>query len=126
MAHGDITHLEIPVSDLAAGTRFYGSVFGWRIEEAPGFEGYPMWQAPNGISGGALTSREDGFAQPRSVVEVDSIDDTLAVVESHGGRVVAPKAPISETSSWALVADPDGNVLGLYEEAPEDRDASAP
>lgn len=126
MAHGDITHLEIPVSDLAAGTRFYGEVFGWRIEEAPGFEGYPMWQAPNGVSGGALTPRDEGFTQPRSVVEVDSIDATLAVVEAHGGRVVAPKAPISETSSWALVADPDGNVLGLYEDSGEGGEPSAP
>lgn len=125
MAHGDITHLEIPVSDLAAGTRFYGEVFGWRIEEAPGFEGYPMWQAPNGVSGGALAPRDEAFTQPRSVVEVDSIDATLAVVEAHGGRVVAPKAPISETSSWALVADPDGNVLGLYEDSGERGEPSA-
>ena len=43
MAHGDITHLEIPVSDLAAGSRFYHDLFGWEIAEAPGFAGYPMW-----------------------------------------------------------------------------------
>lgn len=115
MGHGDITHTEIPVADIARATQFYSSAFGWEISEAPGFEGYPMWRAPNQISGGALTLREEGFDQPRSVVEVDSIDDTLAEIVRLGGRVVAEKVPISETSWWAIFEDPDGNVLGLYE-----------
>ncbi|WP_374999569.1 VOC family protein [Aeromicrobium sp. CTD01-1L150] len=123
MAHGDITHLEIPVSDLKRGRQFYAALFGWTIEEPPGFEGYPMWRAPNGISGGALAPRGGGFTQPRSVVEVDSIDDTLAVVAENGGRVLEEKSPITDTSWWAVVEDPDGNVLGLYEgvtEVPQD------
>jgi predicted enzyme related to lactoylglutathione lyase len=27
------------------------------------------------------------------------------------------KSPISETSWWAVIADPDGNAIGLYEGA---------
>lgn len=115
MAHGDITHLEIPVSDLDAGTRFYGGVFGWQIQEAPGFEGYPMWQAPNKISGGGLAPRSDDFTQPRSYVEVDSIEQTLAKAVAGGGQMIMDKSPISETSWWAFFRDPDGNVIGLYE-----------
>ena len=115
MAHGDITHIDIPVSDLAAGTAFYGGLFGWQIAEVPGFEGYPMWQAPNKISGGGLAPRGDGFTQPRSYVEVDSIDETLAKVTAQGGSVVMEKSPISETIWWAILTDPDGNTVGLYE-----------
>lgn len=115
MAHGDVTHVEIPVSDLAAATDFYSQIFGWQITESPGFEGYPMWQAPNKISGGALTAREEGFSQPRSVVEVDSIDDVLAKVTALGGRVEMPKDQIDATSWYAVFTDPDGNQIGLYE-----------
>ena len=115
MAHGDITHIDIPVSDLAQATQFYSGLFGWQIAELPGFEGYPMWQAPNGISGGGLAPRGDGFDQPRSYVVVDSIDETLAKVTEQGGRVVMERQPISETSWWAIFEDPDGNVVGLYE-----------
>ena len=115
MAHGDITHVEIPVSDLAAATGFYSRLFGWQISEAPGFEGYPMWRAPNQISGGALTAREEGFTQPRSVVEVDSIDDALAKVSELGGKVTMPKGPIDETSWYAVFTDPDGYQIGLYQ-----------
>lgn len=115
MAHGDITHIDIPVSDLARGAEFYSGLFGWQIAERPGFEGYPMWQAPNQISGGGLAPRTEGFTQPRSYVEVDSIDDALALATKHGGSVLMEKSPISETSWWAVFEDPDGNTIGLYE-----------
>lgn len=115
MAHGDITHIDIPVSDLGRATAFYGALFGWQIAELPGFEGYPMWQAPNKISGGGLAPRSADFDQPRSYVEVDSIDDALARVVELGGAVAQAKQPIDATSSWAVAIDPDGNHIGLYE-----------
>ncbi|MBC7310649.1 MAG: VOC family protein [Actinomycetales bacterium] len=115
MAHGDITHIDIPVSDLEQAKAFYSQVFGWQISAPPGFEDYPMWHAPNKISGGGLAPRSEGFTQPRSYVEVDSIDETLAKVTQIGGRVLMEKSPISDTSWWAIFADPDGNEVGLYE-----------
>ncbi len=115
MAHGDITHIDIPVSDMAKAGAFYSDLFGWQIAEIPGFEGYPMWQAPNKISGGGLAPREEGFTEPRSYVEVDSIDEVLAKATANGGRVLMAKSQISPTSWWAVLADPDGNHIGLYE-----------
>ncbi len=115
MAHGDITHIDIPVGDIARATTFYRTLFGWDIREIPGFEGYPMWQAPNQISGGGLAPRGEGFTQPRSYVEVDSIEDTLTEVVAQGGTVAMDKQPISDTSWWAAFTDPDGNTIGLYE-----------
>lgn len=115
MAHGDITHFEIPVRDKAAATTFYTALFGWQIEAPPGFEDYPMWRAPNQISGGALVDADGATPHVLSYVEVDSVDDTLTLAEKSGGTVVVPKSPISPTSWFAVMADPDGNHLGLYE-----------
>ena len=115
MAHGDITHIDIPVSDATAASRFYGTLFGWDIKEIPGFEGYPMWAAPNQISGGGLAPRSEGFTSPRSYVEVDSIDAVLSQVAQLGGEVRLPRTAIDETSWWASFVDPDGNEIGLFE-----------
>ncbi|GEK85877.1 VOC family protein [Microbacterium aerolatum] len=115
MAHGDITHIDIPVSDLERAQTFYSGLFGWQIAEMPGYEGYPMWQAPNKISGGGLAPRSDDFSQPRSYVEVDSIDDTVAKALDAGATLLMEKQPISESSWWAVISDPDGNSIGLYE-----------
>lgn len=115
MAHGDITHIDIPVTDLARASEFYSTLFGWDIAEVPGFEGYPMWQAPNKISGGGLAPRDENFTQPRSYVEVDSIEEVLATARAHGATVVMEKSPIDAESWWAIFTDPDGNHIGLYE-----------
>src|SRR5262245_59192542 len=115
MPHGDITHIDIPVSDMAAAQQFYSTLFGWQIAEVPGYEGYPMWQAPNKISGGGLAPRDEGFTQPRSYVEVDSIDETTAKAQAAGGKVTMAKQEISPTSWWAVIEDLDGNAIGLYE-----------
>ncbi|HQK32042.1 MAG TPA: VOC family protein [Phycicoccus sp.] len=115
MPHGDITHIDIPVNDMARAQGFYSTLFGWEIAEPPGFEGYPMWRAPNQISGGGLAPRGEGFTQPRSYVETDSIEQTLELVKANGGKVLMDKSPISETSWWAIFEDPDGNHVGLYE-----------
>jgi uncharacterized protein len=123
MAHGDITHIDIPVSDLERSSTFYSTLFGWQIDEVPGYEGYPMWRAPNQVSGGGLAPRAEDFSQPRSYVEVDSIEDTLAKVTDNGGTVVMEKSPISETSWWAVFTDPDGNRVGLYEGVTQTPDA---
>ena len=115
MPHGDITHIDIPVSDMARAQGFYSTLFGWEIAEPPGLEGYPMRRAPNQIRGGGLAPRGEGFTQPRSYVETDSIEETLELVKANGGKGLMDKSPISDTSWWAIFEDPDGNHVGLYE-----------
>jgi len=47
---------------------------------------------------------------------VDSIDDILEAVVSHGGEVVKPRTSIVEgVDSEAMFRDPAGNAFGLYE-----------
>jgi uncharacterized protein len=117
MAHGDIAHIDIPADDMARATEFYAGVFGWEIAEMPGFDGYPMWRAPNQVSGGGFVLRDEAAQTPLSYVEVDSIDDTLTTIEAHGGRTLMAKSPIDESSWWAVFADTEGNRFGLYEGA---------
>ena len=38
MPHGDITHIDIPVSNHKASQEFYGKLFGWQFNEYPGFD----------------------------------------------------------------------------------------
>ncbi len=115
MAHGDITHIDIPVDDIERATSFYSDVLGWQIAEMPGYEGYPMWQAPNQVSGGGFTQRDERLQTMRSYVEVDSIADVFTKVAASGGSIFIDKTPISDTSWYAVILDTEGNQLGLYE-----------
>ena len=37
MPHGDITHIDIPVTDMDRAKGFYSGLFGWEIAAPPGF-----------------------------------------------------------------------------------------
>ena len=115
MGHGDITHVDIPADDIERATNFYSGVFGWQIAEMPGYEGYPMWRAPNQVSGGGIAQRNESLPTIRNYVDVDSIDDAIAKATDLGGRVILERAPISETSWYAAIEDTEGNQIGLYE-----------
>ncbi len=120
MAHGDITHVEIPADDPERAKAFYSGLFGWELGDMPGFEGYYMWRAPNGISGGAIGKR--GEAVPDRVieyVEVDSVDDTIAKATELGGSVDTGKTDIGQDMGWtAHIRDSEGNQIGLYQAGP--------
>ena len=98
IGRGSVTHVDIPVSDMTQAASFYNALFGWDPQDMPGFEGYPMWRGPDGISGGGLAPRDDGFTQPRPYIQVDSIEQALAQAEAAGGRVAQPRQPIDDTS----------------------------
>jgi len=53
------------------------------------------------------------------VIEVDSIDETLERIGSMGGSTVVGKTPVGEMGSAAYFTDPEGNVVGLWENAPQ-------
>ena len=36
VAMDKVQHFEIPADDMARAKKFYGSVFGWRIQDVPG------------------------------------------------------------------------------------------
>jgi predicted enzyme related to lactoylglutathione lyase len=117
MAHGDITHVEIPADDPERAKTFYSGLFGWEIGDMPGFEGYSMWSAPNKISGGAIGKRGETVpAQVMDYVEVDSIDEAIAKVTELGGSVDVGKTDIGGDMGWtAHIRDTEGNPMGLYQ-----------
>jgi hypothetical protein len=60
-------------------------------------------------------------AAPAGVVEIrarslaQAQEETLAAIEKAGGKVITPKHSIGEWGFMADFADPEGNVMGLWE-----------
>ncbi len=57
----------------------------------------------------------DWKVEPSFGVETDSIEKTLKAIEKAGGKVVTPKHSIGEWGFMADFADPEGNVMALWE-----------
>jgi len=121
-----IVHFEIPVDDLARAKGFYGSIFGWQIDDVPdmdytivrtvGVDDRQMPKEPGAINGGMM-QRSDDTPSPVLTIEVASVDDALQRVEAAGGKVVRSKQAIPGMGAFAYFKDSEGNTLGLWESA---------
>ncbi|MFZ5861759.1 MAG: VOC family protein [Nitrospirota bacterium] len=69
---------------------------------------------PGGINGG-FYKRTTEHEYASFGVQTASIDRTLNAIEKAGGKVVTPKHAIGEWGFMADFADPEGNVLALWE-----------
>jgi hypothetical protein len=66
--------------------------------------------------GGAVGKRGTSTGQVvRDYIEVDSIEDALAAAERTGGSVKEPKQDIPGMGWFAVVNDPEGNEVGLFQ-----------
>jgi predicted enzyme related to lactoylglutathione lyase len=115
MADARVIHFEIVGKDQGALQRYYGNLFGWKLNtDFPG--GYGMTDpAETGLIVGVGSAPEGTAGHVTGYVTVDDINATLAKAVDLGGSVVMPKFSPDGNAQLALVADPEGHVLGLTE-----------
>ena len=113
-----VIHFEIPAKEPERAIAFYTQVFGWEFTR---WEGpMPYWLIKTGpadqpgIDGG-LTLQPGGVT---NTLDVASLDDAVAKVESRGGSVVAPKMGIPGVGWLAYCKDTEGNVFGMMQADP--------
>jgi len=108
-----VTWFEVCASDHEALHEFYAALFEWKIEPLPGMD-YAIVDT-GGAVGGGITA---GAADVVVYVEVDDLDAHLRRAEELGGRVVTPVTEIPDMVTFAQLADPAGNTIGLVQATP--------
>lgn len=123
-----VVHFEIPVDNLARAKEFYGSLFGWQLEDYPMAGGMKytgiittpvdektrMPKEPGAINGGMMQRTQD-VRVPVVAINVSSVDQYVKKAETAGGKVVMPKVEIPGMGFYAYINDSEGNVIGLWE-----------
>ncbi len=112
---GKICYLEIPTTDIGRSVSFYQSVFGWSTRQRG--DGSTTFDDGVGEVSGAWVTNRPISATPGLLlyIMVDSIAASVEKIVANDGRIVEPFDPVRR-EAFALFADPDGNVLGLYQE----------
>lgn len=64
-----------------------------------------------------LRAGASDYPAPVLTIDVDSVEDALKQVESAGGSVVRARTEIPGMVAFASFKDPEGNTLGLWENA---------
>ena len=109
-----VTWFEVCAADHEKLHGFYAALFDWTIEPVPGME-YAIVDTGGAVGGGITSGSEDVVVY----VEVDELDAHLRRAEELGGRVVTPVTEIPGMVTFAQLADPAGNTIGLVQAAAE-------
>jgi uncharacterized protein len=113
--NGKICYLEIPTTDIARSVAFYQAVFGWKVRRR-GDGAMAFDDAVGEVSGSWVTGRPTSSTPGLLVyIMVDDIRSSIDSVLTNRGRIVQQLGGDAPELT-ARFADPDGNVLGLYQE----------
>lgn len=114
---------EIYVQDIERAKRFYEAVFQVKLEQLNSPAGmetemwaFPMVKDARGITG-ALVKMKDGPSGGNSVLVYFMCTDCAieaARAAVSGGKIVREKVSIGQYGFISLVADTEGNMIGLH------------
>jgi uncharacterized protein len=114
--NGAVSYLHIPATDPGRSARFYEAAFGWAARDHDGDR--PSFDDASGYLSGAWVANRSvatGDAGPLPYIYVDRIDDAVERVRRAGGEVVTSPYPEGNLLV-AVVRDPAGNAIGLWQE----------
>jgi len=109
---------ELMTRDVAASAKFYTALFGWSREEMDmqGFT-YSMFKSGDRAVGGMVTLPPDAESMPAiwmPYVTVENLEASLARAKELGAKVHKDVTTM-QMGRFAIIADPAGAVIGLWQ-----------
>jgi predicted enzyme related to lactoylglutathione lyase len=103
--------IDLGTTDAGASRAFYTELFGWTIDDpGPDYGGYVNFTLGGVPVGGCMQAEQNGWSIYLAVA------DAAATCEQAGTVVLAPM-PVAALGTMALVADPGGATVGLWQPA---------
>jgi predicted enzyme related to lactoylglutathione lyase len=121
----NIAYFEIPADNVDRAKHFYNALLGWKIVPTKTpmdaaairtmeYQDIATGDAQEGtMNMGGMYKRQMGEGIINYVV-VDDLDTVLAKVEKRGGKIIRPKMEIKSVGLIAIIADSEGNGIGLW------------
>lgn len=113
MAH-PVIHFEIGCHDGSKTREFFANLFDWEITDT---ESAFMIDTggERAISGHIVELGGEWGNYVTVYVEVEDLETYLAKANDLGGRTLVPPVTLPGRGSFAWLASPEGNILGLWQ-----------
>ena len=112
-----IVWFEIPADNTERAQKFYGDLFGWKIERFPGPQEY--WHIDTGgaddTPDGALMARKQPQQPITNYVSVNSVSEFSKKIEKLGGKICMTKTAVPQMGYFAICQDTENNTFALWE-----------
>jgi len=123
-----VTHFEMPADDKKRMTKFYASVFGWKLQQlGPEMGDYVLAgttevddkQVPKQagrINGGFYQRTDDPLSKhPSVVISVQNVAESMKKVTKAGGKILAEPQDIPGIGLWVSFLDTEGNRVSMIQ-----------
>lgn len=117
---GSLVHVEFASDDPGRTRRFLADVFGWEFQETPVRE-YYVFATPTGPGGAVTKCSEERPTGLLDYILSTDIERDLRRVEQAGGKVRRGKTEVPNLGWWALIEEPTGTPIALFESSSADR-----
>ena len=119
IGNGKICYIDMPAIDVARSADFYKNVFGWNIRQRG--DGATSFDDGVGEVSGTWTLGRPPSTQPGLLIYimVDSVAATIDRIVANGCPIVQPIGADAPEIT-ARFRDPAGNVLGIYQNPPQE------
>ena len=112
-----IVWFEIPADNVERAKKFYGALFGWKIEKFPGQMEY--WHIDTGggddTPDGGMMKRQAPEHTITNYIAVKSVNEAAAKVQKLGGKICMPKTPVPHMGYFIVCQDTENNMFALWE-----------
>lgn len=119
---GTFSWTELGTTDVEGAKPFYTGLFGWDTHDVPAGEAgtYTLCRLDGKDVAGLYRMSEEQLSQGvppawLSYVTVDDLDQRAGLAETLGGKLVAPPFDVMDTGRMALIQDPTGAMLALWQ-----------
>lgn len=103
-----VTWFQLPADDVERAWGFYKEAFGWSRDAA-----YANVTQPGAING-EIAQRTEELHQPRLVIRVNDLDETLRKITDAGGKTVVHRTEIPAIGMvFATFMDTEGNRVNV-------------
>src|SRR5262245_46395974 len=114
--HGVPSWVDLGTSDPSAAAEFYSELFGWDVQQGPPEAGgYAIAHIRDRAVAGLGPQQFPGPALWRTYVNVDDADAVAEAAAANGGKVLMAAFDVLDAGRMALLADPSGAVLGVWQ-----------
>lgn len=107
---------DVSATDVRASGAFYTAVFGWQVPEPDEqWGGYVTAEADGQMVAGIGPLQDGSPAAWTLYLASDDVEGLAARAPGLGGRVLAPVMDVGPLGRMAILADPSGAAVGLWQ-----------
>ena len=114
---GKFVWIDLVTEDVVSAAAFYSGFFGWRAARSRQNEDYYLFFRDDRPIGGMVALDNRDRQKPESfwmhTLSVNNVDQTIALVRNHGGKVLEGPLNAEGRGRMALISDPSGAPLIL-------------